>query len=873
MTCKDELAMLKQQLAVTKAEAARYRTLFEAMMDGYARTDMAGHVLESNAVFQQMLGYTPEELASLTYTDFTPPRWRDYEATVVTAQLQARGYSNVYEKEYQRKDGTLVPVEMRIYLLRDAAGQPSGMWALVRDITDRKEVTAALAARERFLADLLDTVPLAIFWKDRDSVYRGCNAVFADVVGLPTPAAIVGKTDNDLPWPPEEAAAYRADDAEVIVSGEVKRHIVEPLLQADGTRQWVDTTKVPLRDAQGVVTGVLGVYLDITERKRAEEALVESRAMLQLVLDSIPVRVFWKDRDLRFLGCNTPFAQDSGLATAGELIGKTDFDMGWRDQAVLYQADDCAVIASGEAKLNYEEPQSRPDGSTRWLRTSKIPLRNVEGLIIGVLGVYEDITERKQAEQALKDSERRLRALIDYAPFGAMEYTLEPDGRLVFSGYNEACSRILGTDCAVFMGKTLEENFPPLVDTSIPHAYRQAARTGERYEEEQVHYEQGEISGVFEVIAFQTAPMRMAVLFRDITERKKAELELARERAFLLTSIDILPLPIFYLTPLHEVILPNSAAERLMALDHHDWQTFDVRTATGSVLPLAEHPGLRALHGEVTRNMEAVLHFPDGRDMPVLLNAAPIRIDHELAAAVIAIQDITKLKEADRMKDQFLMTLSHELKTPLTSIKGWAQAAEKMADIVPEALSIILRNADEQMAVLEDLLVVSRMVTGRFTIAPEPFDLRDIVHAAVENIMQEAAAHQLQVIEEAPPDPLPILADPRRFTQAINNLLYNAVKFTNPNGSIWVRTFRESDRAVVQVQDTGRGIAHEELSHLFRPFIQFRREENNGGLGLGLSLVYGIVEAHGGTVQGESPGLGQGSTFTIRLPLAEAAVD
>jgi PAS domain S-box-containing protein len=138
---------------------------------------------------------------------------------------------------------------------------------------------------------------------------------------------------------------------------------------------------------------------DITHRQRAEEELQASRRMLKLVLDTIPVRVFWKDRDGCFLGCNWHFARDAGLSSTDEIIGKNDHQLSWRAQAEQYRADDRRVMESGVARVAYEEPQTRPDGTELWLRTSKIPLRDADEQIVGVLGVYEDITDRKRAEQ------------------------------------------------------------------------------------------------------------------------------------------------------------------------------------------------------------------------------------------------------------------------------------------------------------------------------------------------------------------------------------------------------------------------------------------------------------------------------------------
>ncbi|MHB9132541.1 MAG: sensor histidine kinase [Armatimonadota bacterium] len=225
------------------------------------------------------------------------------------------------------------------------------------------------------------------------------------------------------------------------------------------------------------------------------------------------------------------------------------------------------------------------------------------------------------------------------------------------------------------------------------------------------------------------------------------------------------------------------------------------------------------------------------------------------------------LRKADRAKDQFLMVLSHELKTPLTSILGWAQAALQLPEQCPQALDVIVRNAKEQSRTLEDLLDVSRLVTGRFSLRVERTDLWELAHLTAERDLHSVQSHGLTLHEEPPGEPLPILADVVRLCQAIGNLLTNAIKFTEPGGDIWLRAFRQDQLAILEVQDNGRGINPEELTHLFRPFLQLHREEQKGGIGLGLSLVKGIVELHDGHVQAVSPGLGRGSTFIITLPL------
>ena len=150
---------------------------------------------------------------------------------------------------------------------------------------------------------------------------------------------------------------------------------------------------------------------EVVRRRRAEEALHSSQQMLQLVLDSIPQRVIWKDKELTYIGCNKNAANEVGLSEPKDLIGKNDHDIVDGDSAEQYGADDRQVMESGIAKINFEEKLIRLDGEVRWLRTSKVPLRDTDGGIIGIMGAYEDITERKRADKILKESEERYRSL------------------------------------------------------------------------------------------------------------------------------------------------------------------------------------------------------------------------------------------------------------------------------------------------------------------------------------------------------------------------------------------------------------------------------------------------------------------------------
>ncbi|MEW6351839.1 MAG: PAS domain S-box protein, partial [Thermodesulfobacteriota bacterium] len=184
------------------------------------------------------------------------------------------------------------------------------------------------------------------------------------------------------------------------------------LRRHDGEYRWILDTGVPRFELSGDFGGYIGSCIDVTDRKRAEEELFNSKQMLRLILDTIPQRVFWKDVNSVFVGGNKPLVQDAGYDDPSELIGKTDYECASLETAELYRADDREVMETGVSKLNYEEPQVKPDGSAAWLRTSKMPLRDRDGRVIGVLGTYEDITERKRSEIELVKYRDHLEDLV-----------------------------------------------------------------------------------------------------------------------------------------------------------------------------------------------------------------------------------------------------------------------------------------------------------------------------------------------------------------------------------------------------------------------------------------------------------------------------
>ena len=258
-----------------------------------------------------------------------------------------------------------------------------------------------------------------------------------------TPAELAGMTALDL-HPPEqrqEAAKLLAD----LIAGKIMICPI-PLQARDGTRILVET-KVLHGQWRGKKV-LFGISHDITRHKLAEEnqrQLAEVNQMLQTVMDTIPVRIFWKNKDLVYLGCNRLFAEDAGRKSPEDILGETDYNLGWREQAELYRKDDREVIRSGNSKLGYEEQQTAPDGKQLWLRTSKIPLRDINNRIVGILGTYEDITERKQAEAELN----RLMTAIEQTPESVV--ITDTEGRILY--VNPVFERVTGYSRAEVIGQ------------------------------------------------------------------------------------------------------------------------------------------------------------------------------------------------------------------------------------------------------------------------------------------------------------------------------------------------------------------------------------------------------------------------------------
>ncbi len=977
----------------------------EAKLSSILRAAPTGIGVVSNRVFKAvndhlcaMTGYSREELLEQN-SRMLYPSDEDYEfvGREKYRQIKESGTGTV-ETRWQRKDGSLIDVLMSSTPI-DEADWSVGVTFTAVDITERKRAAEELAASRQMLRAVLDTIPTRVFWKDRNSVYLGCNQAFARDHGVDGPEALIGKSDHDT-MTAELAEAYRADDQQVMTTGHSKLGYEEPQIRLDGSRGWLLTNKVPLRDAHGQVVGVLGTYEDITERKRieaalreseerfrqmfensrammlliepdsgaiteanpaaaefygyprevlcqmviedinvlppdqvrslrqaasarsreafvfphrlangemrtvevrsspvqvgdrrllfsiiqdvtertrAEEALAHERELLSTVINLLPDGIYVKDRDSRFLLANQALAERFGKSRPAELLGLSDRDFFPPAVAAAFRADEERVLA-GEAVQEKEEQVAFPNGMERALLTTKVPLRNRRGDIVGLVGTGRDITERKRAEAALRESMTRLQTVVTGAPI--VLYSFDRHGVFTLSEGKGLAG--LGLKPGEIVGKTIFEvygNHPEAL------AALRRALAGETFSV-QMSFPAG---GTFEVshVALRDEGGGYAGtigVLVDITERERAEAAVRASeekfRALVETTSDFIwevdaagrytyvspqvtkllgytPDEVLGKTPFD--LMPPVEAERMRIA----FQSFTAaRQPLNSVMNLNWHK-----NGKIV--------FLETSATPILNAAGDFcgcrGIDRDVTDRKQAEQErerlIRELEAKNAELERFTYTVSHDLKSPLITIKGFAGAllqdvANGRQDRVADDLKRIASATDQMTALLNDLLELSRI--GRIMNPPSDVDLTELTREVLELLAGPLSQRQVEVVVQPG---LPVVrGDRRRLAEVFQNLIENAVRFmgSQPRPRLEIGMRDDGAKRVFFVRDNGVGIEPRYQETVFGLFNKL--DARTPGTGIGLALVRRIIETHGGKVWVESEGLGRGATFCFSLP-------
>ncbi len=557
--------------------------------------------------------------------------------------------------------------------------------------------------------------------------------------------------------------------------------------------------------------------LEVAVDERTEE-LRGAREMLQTVLDTIPVRVFWKNHSGKYLGCNTLFSQDAGLDKPEAILGRDDSQMGWHLQADQYRRDDVEVMFSGKPRLNYEEPQTSPDGTTIWRETSKVPLTDDTGRSIGILGAYQEITQRKLAAEKLQRQITSLKVLSQIADTGNSDSVSALQRALTIAGEH------LGLELAIISHISGEEY---IVEHHVAPPYF-GLHDGDEFETRNTYCD-------------LTLKQMDVVAIGDMGHSEYAGHPCYQ--AFKLETY--LGTPLMVRDELYGTVNFSSPRPYPRHIDDGDREFVRLLGRwVGGVI-------------ERSQTMESLrISQDDLKQRQLALEAA-----------------LEQARSANQAKSDFLSSMSHELRTPLNAILGFSQLLQNEENLTADQLENvhdIIRAGNHLLSLINEILDLARIEAGRLELSIERVALSELMHSSHKLLTPLAVQHGITLqFDEHCLSGHYLKADHTRTKQVLLNLIANAIKYNRKQGSVSVSCQREGEELRIDIRDTGPGIPAHKLDKLFEAFNRLGAESSGvEGSGIGLLITRQLVEMMGGTLGVESVE-GEGSRFWFTLPTME----
>ena len=633
---------------------------------------------------------------------------------------------------------------------------------------------------------------------------------------------------------------------------------------------------------------------EIAHRKRVEQALREAEEYLRLMVDSVKdFAIFTIDPQGRIVSWN-PGAERLFGYPEPEILGQhLDTLFTPEDRAAgVPEREIATAVAKGRA--SDERWHQCKDGGRFFASGVVTPIFDEDNKLRGFTKIARDITERKQAEEAVREAAVRLKAIVETAVDGII--TIDEQG--IVESMNSAAERIFGYTHDEIVGQNVATLMSEPERDEHNHHLDEYLRTGRQKILGTIREVRGRRKdGSLFPMELAVSETRLGVrriftgIVRDITEFKKAIEERLRllnelegERALLNSLLDNAPVGFGFFD--HELrflrVNPALAEMSGVPIEGHLGRTLiDVLPHLSPEVADSFRQVLQTGQSIVNREVTADTPRGTGEERYWLCNFYPVKLpDGTLLGAGVVVTDIDDrkrieeaLKDADLRKDQFLAMLAHELRNPLAPISNAVQIMQLegpngrnfrwSTEVIEDQIKHMTRMVD-------DLLDVSRITRGKVDLQKETIALADVVEMAVEGSRPQIEDYRHQLTVTLPPEAVLVDVDPARLAQVLSNLLNNAAKYTDEGGQISLTADRLGEDVIVRVRDTGIGIAPDLLPKIFDLFTQADRtlSRSRGGLGIGLTLVRSLVELHDGRVTAQSRGLGQGSEFVVRLPVA-----
>jgi PAS domain S-box-containing protein len=669
---------------------------------------------------------------------------------------------------------------------------------------------------EGHLRRVLDSLPAPVSYVDTECRFRYNNNAYDRWVGRPH-LELYGAHLREVLG--EKAYADVLPYAEAALGGESVSFEKE-LEYADGSRRFVNVSYIPDFDERGRVRGFVSLVRDLSERKRADDSM---RFQARL-LDTVEQAVIATDNDGTITYWNRHAEKLYGWSAA-DAVGRNILEVTPAETSSAQAAEIMSRLTSGETWTG-EFDVRRRDGSAFPALVTDTPIHDEAGRLVGIVGISADISERRRSEAAVREAERR--ALREYETLLmrlthlAESFGTARDHLAIFRDLRDFA--LVSVPCVgIFISLYDEERDVRLAK----YAWGDGREV--------------DVSTLPPMPVSSEGPNSRAVRTGKvvITDDYWALKQKGSGQKGILVGEDN------GLRPQSSLVVPMATMGRIVG-------TVEVQSY--------ENRAYREEHITAMR---------------MAANLAAVAIEN-MRLLQFEVKARTAAEESNRLKDEFLATLSHELRTPLTAILGWASMLRDGRldeKTFKTAVEIIERNARTQQQIIDDILDVSRIITGQLRFEAEPTDLRRVVSAAMDTVRPAATAKSITLCTTYEPGVGPVMGEPRRLQQVVWNLLLNAVKFTPIGGEVRVHVDTDGTHARVLVTDTGAGIRADFLPYAFDRFRQGDQSttRTHGGLGLGLSIVRHLVEIHGGKVRAESEGEGRGSTFTVELPLLRNA--
>ncbi len=777
----------------------------------------------------------------------------------------------------------------------DATGAVIGVVVQGVDLTHHRQAEAGLASltaksewQQRLYETLLSNTSDFLYLFDRNARFTYVNKALLDLWGKQLPE-VLNLNFFELDYEPELASRLNRQILEVVASGTSRRD--ETLYTSSkGTRAY-EYIFMPVFGEDGNVEAVAGSTRDITARKQTEDALRESEQRHRALINATSDIVYRMSADW------TTMQPIDGHS----LVSSNDVPIqDWMEKntpSSEHQRIRTAIAeaVSSKSQFELEHQVIRSDGSIGWNVSRAIPLLNPQGEIDQWFGIASDVTRRKQVEAELIDIRSRMEAALEAGAIGTWSWDVTADKFFGDTSFAKLFS-LNRSDVSGGQLRQIVSSLHPDDRDRVMEVISHAIKSGERIEASyRVSQSEGGwrwVTARGQAIREADGRVRFPGVIIDITDRVKAEEELARltdesgRRTRLYETILSNTPDLAYVFDLsHRFVYAN---EVLLQMWGRTWNDAIGKTC----LELGYEPWHAEMHdreieevkttGKAIRG-EVPFHGTFGRRVYEYIFVPIFDTFGNVEAVAGTTRDVTErkaaeeaLRDADRKKDDFIALLTHKLRNPLAPIRTGLQVM-RLADgdgaIIADAQAVMERQLAHMVRLIDDLLDVSRITRNKMELRLSRIKLADIVENAVEASLPTIKEHDHKLSVELPEDPIELNADLTRLAQVFSNLLTNASKYMERGGQIWLSAQRASDSVEIAVRDTGIGIPSDALPLIFDMFNQVDRsvDRSSGGLGIGLALVKGLVEMHGGTVTAESIE-NQGSTFTVRLPLSEPSI-